>query len=354
MTRRLVSIAGLAFVLSPIATVSFGQVSNHYRGAARNSSEPHSPATLEWSVFAKSDSQTTGWLAIGPPLKGSGVTVAFKQGSDSVVLVTGSISGDTIVWESPTSGGSLAGNYRIVGGQYSGQTGEWSLRADPVAPASIRLLAATLLGALIIAAIYRLAKALAPRFWRRRLALPETTDKTVRNWTAVNGWLALLVLGNVFVGIYLLVTTGEEANTLGDTWMLAAIVPGFRTALFVEATAHFLQLMGIVVGLALIYRASPIAPTYWLLFYTTMIAYVFYDLAVVPALKAHLEAAIGSTPEPEDVSRSGAASQNLRLVFNAAIWSLYWLRSHRVRVRFAPRTDALSVEAPIIGEPSGA
>ena len=34
----------------------------------------------------------------------------------------------------------------------------------------------------------------------------------------------------------------EEVNTLGDTWMLAAMVPGFRAALFIEASVPFLQL----------------------------------------------------------------------------------------------------------------
>ena len=356
MTRRLLSIAGLAFILSPIATVSSAQLSSHYRGAVRNSSLPHSPATLEWSVFAKSDSQTTGWLAIGPPLKGSGITAAFKQGGDSVVLVTGSSSGDTIVWVSPTGGASLAGNYRVIGGQYAGETGEWSLRADPLAPTSLRVLAAALLGAGIVAAIYRLAKALAPRFWRWRLASPEVkADKTPRKWGEVGGWLAFLVLGNVAVGIYLLVTLGEEVNTLGDTWMLAAMVPGFRAALFIEASVHFLQIAGIILGLVLILRASPTAPTYWLIYYVSMIVYVFYDITAVPGFQIRLEAALGQSLGAEGVGGAKSAeTQNLRLAFNAAIWSLYWVRSYRVRVRFAPRGSELSVEAPILGEPSGA
>jgi hypothetical protein len=356
MTRRLLSIAGVAFILSSIATVSSAQLSSHYRGAARNSSLPHSPSTLEWSVFARSDSQTTGWLTIGPPLKGSGVTAAFKQGGDSVVLVTGSSSGDTIVWVSPTGGASLAGNYRVIGGQYAGESGEWSLRADPLAPTSLRVLAAALFGAVIVAAIYRLGKTLAPRFWRWRLASPEVrADKTPRNWGEVGGWLAWLVLGNVAVGIYLLATLGEEVTTLGDTWMLAAMVPGFRSALFVEASVHFLQLAGIILGLVLIARASPTAPTYWLIYYAAMIVYVFYDIAAVPGFKTQLEAALGLSLEAEGVGGTKSAeSQNMRLAFNAAIWSLYWVRSYRVRVRFAPRSNEPAVEAPIIGEPSGA
>jgi hypothetical protein len=86
-----------------------------------------------------------------------------------------------------------------------------------------------------------------------------------------------------------------------------------------------------------------------------MIVYVFYDMAAVPGFQTRLEAAIGSSLEPDDVSgTSNAKSQNLRLAVNAAIWSLYWLRSHRVRVRFAPKNSEITVEAPIVGEPSGA
>jgi hypothetical protein len=177
----------------------------------------------------------------------------------------------------------------------------------------------------------------------------------VGNLDSISGWLALLVFGNVAVGIYLLATIGENVKTLGDTWMLAAMIPGFRAVLFIETGVHFLQLVGIFVGLVLILRASPTAPTYWLIYYAVMIVYVFYDVGAVPGFQTRLEAALGTSLEPEDVSGTASAkSQNLRLAFNAAIWSWYWLRSHRVRVRFAPRNSEVTVNAPIIGEPSGA
>jgi hypothetical protein len=350
LRRRLTAIVASALIALLPTHRADAQIAEHYRGAARNSADPHSPASLELSMFSRSDTLSTGRLSIGEPLVGSGITAAIRQGPDSIVLVSASASGDTIVWFSPHPTDALGGDYRIIAGQYAGQRGEWSLRPDPVMPGSARLAAALALAVVILAVVFWLARRVAPAYWRRRLASPsEISDMDTRDWTRVGGWLAFFVLGGVGTCIYLLFTTGEVASTLGrGTWMLGAAVPRFRIALFVEGTAHFLQLFGTVVGLVLLFRRSPLAPTFWVAFMITSLVYAIYDLSAVPGFQTQLERAIGSSLD-SDTEReiTTAASRNLRVVGNAILWSAYWMSSKRVRARFAPViNDATATEPP--------
>jgi hypothetical protein len=347
MTRTLAIIGILAlFGVSP-GSSAFGQIRTHYRGAARSASDPHSPGTLEWSVFAQTDSQSTGWLAIGPPLIGSGLTAAFP-GKDSTLLVTASAAGDTIVWISPNSGDALGGEYRIVAGQFAGQRGEWSLSPDPVMPASRRVQAALAVAAILLAAIYFLARVYWPLHWHRRLASPANfSDEQARDWNEIWGWLFFFVIGGVVTTIWLLATIGEVESTIGtDMWMLAAPVPGFRSTLFLEATAHVLQLGGTVVGLFLIYRRSPLAPVFWVVLLITALFYAVYDLMAASDFKSQLETALGTSLGAEsEKEMSTAAGRNSRVVGNTILWSFYWLYSKRVRVVFAPRVpEATTLE----------
>jgi hypothetical protein len=344
MTRTLAIIAILTlFGMSPGSSAS-GQIRTHYRGAARSASDPHSPGTLEWSVFAQTDSQSTGWLAIGPPLIGSGLTAAFK-GKDTTLLVTASASGDTIVWYSPNNGDALGGEYRIVAGQYAGQQGEWSLTPDPVMPDSLRVLAALAVAAILLAGIYFLARRYSPGYWRGRLASPANfSDEQVRNWDEIGGWLAFFFFGGVVTIIWLLATIGEVGSTIGSgMWMLAAPVPAFRYTLFLEATAQLLQLGGTVIGLFLIYRKSPLAPLFWVFLLITALVYSLYDIIAASNFKSQLETSLGTSLGAEtETEMSTAAGRNSRLVVNAILWSLYWVSSKRVRVRFAPRVPEVT------------
>jgi len=361
--RRITPIVAVALIAFQATSRAEAQIAEHYRGAARSSADPHSPASLELSMFSRNDTLSTGWLAIGQPLVGSGITAAIRQGPDSIVLVTASTSGDTIVWMSPHPTDALGGEYRIIAGQYAGQSGEWSLRPDPVVPGSVRFAAAIAVALLVLVGLFLLAKRFAPAYWRRRLVSSSgMSEMHTRDWSQVGGWLAFFVLGAVGTCVYLLFTMGDVTSSIaGSTWMLGAAVPRFRIGLFVEGTAHFLQLFGTVVGLVLLFRRSPLAPTFWVAFMITSIVYAIYDLSAVPGFRTELERAIGSSLDG-DTERdiASAASRNARVVGNSLLWSLYWMSSKRVRTRFAPAIEPGIPRTPgdvdgsnLVGDASG-
>src|SRR3954469_21691201 len=78
---------GLVLVvgLLPVATA---QTADLYRGTVVNSGLRNRPATLELAIVNRTDTLTTGWLAIGSPLGGSGFTVLVPRDLDSLYLVT--------------------------------------------------------------------------------------------------------------------------------------------------------------------------------------------------------------------------------------------------------------------------
>lgn len=355
MRRSLLMVAAFAPVVLTYTVPARAQIGVHYRGAARSSSAPHSPASLELSMFSRNDTLSVGWLAIGEPLIGSGVTAAFRQGQDSIVLVTASASGDTIVWLSPHPTEALGGEYRIVAGQYAGQSGQWSLRPDPVLAGGVRLAGAVAFAILILAGVYWLANRYAPAYWRRRGDSDAVlTEWQEREWTHIGGWLGFFVLGGVGTCVYLLFTMGQVTSTVaGNTWMLGAAVRWFRAGLFVEGTAHLLQLFGTLFGLVLIFRRSPLAPVFWIALLTTSVIYGIYDLSAMSGFETQLERALGSSLDSDtDRDIATAATRNARLVVFGLLWSLYWAKSKRVFARFAPAKHDASEARAVGAEPT--
>jgi hypothetical protein len=95
--RNLISL-GLGLSTVMVASPVRAQLAAYYRGTVVNAQLRDRPATLEFSIFEQSDSQTAGWLRIGPPLGGTGVAYAVLKDLDSLYLVSVSKAGDTIVW----------------------------------------------------------------------------------------------------------------------------------------------------------------------------------------------------------------------------------------------------------------
>src|SRR5689334_17188844 len=119
MRTLVASLICLGSVKAPVPA----QVVDYYRGTVVNSQSRDKPATLELSVFQRSDTTTTGWLKIGRPLEGTGLTAVLLNHPDSLYLVSYSEAGDTIVWGSATRSGTIGGSYWITGGRSSGQGG---------------------------------------------------------------------------------------------------------------------------------------------------------------------------------------------------------------------------------------
>ena len=90
LLRPLQSVARLAALsLSLGVAAPLGaQAADYYRGTVVNAASTNRPATLELIVFQRSDSQTVGWMKVGTPLRGSGVTSGVARDLDSLYLVS--------------------------------------------------------------------------------------------------------------------------------------------------------------------------------------------------------------------------------------------------------------------------
>lgn len=315
------------------------QVADYYRGTVVNAALRDQPATLEFSVFAKSDTATTGWLRIGPPLGGTGLTAVALSDLDSLYLVTYSMEGDTIVWGSATRSGTVGGTYWITGGRYKGQGGTWRLEPRPRVSVATLALSALFIATAALLAVFTIAVYSCERWWRWREAVPLTgiTDGQMREWSSIGGWLAWIVIGNSILSLYVMATLGEIGESLGGTWMLGAAIPGMRPVLLIESAGHILQILGIAGGLILILRKSAITPAYWVGLLTVMSAYAIYDIGATSEFLPTFRSIFGSGAAAQfSREASEAETRNFRLVFNAAIWILYWIRSRRVKLVFSP------------------
>jgi curved DNA-binding protein CbpA len=108
------------------------QPASVFEGTVTNDGFPKSPASLRIALKSTADT-AVGEVEIGPPLGGSGHTVIVSK-PDSLLMVSWSQTGDTIVWGARKSGDRYRGRYRIVGGQSRDQTGAWTVRHSVTAP----------------------------------------------------------------------------------------------------------------------------------------------------------------------------------------------------------------------------
>jgi len=133
--------------------------------------------------------------------------------------------------------------------------------------------------------------------------------------------------------------------------MLGAAIDGMRPLLFFEAAAHFFQLLGIVLGLVLIWRHSRLTPIYWVSLLAVTAVYAAVDIVAGSGLGSAMTAMFGPDAAESVRGMQEATTQNGRMMVNATIWSLYWIRSRRVFVVFGPPPD---VPTPLVADESTA
>lgn len=345
--RKLVSV-GAALAAFASASPVEAQVADYYRGTVVNAQLRDRPATLEFSVFERSDSTTTGWLKVGPPLGGSGIAAVLEQDLDSLYLYSTSQTGDTIVWASATRTGSIGGSYWINGGPYTGQGGTWQLEPQPRIPVATLVLAALFIAVSVLLMIYAVAVYSCDRWWKWQEGRPvRITDAQLRDWRSIGGWLAWIVVTSCILVVYMLARVTEIGDSFGSTWMLGAVIPSIKPVLLIESAAHLLQVLGVGLGVVLIIRRSALAPPYWIALLVAMACYAVYDLGATEAFRLRFNNVFGAEASAEFAREAQeAVTQNTRMVLSAAIWSLYWLRSRRVRVAFAPSMARFDNTAP--------
>lgn len=323
-----------------------GQIADYYRGTVVNDAHTGEPADLELFVFSRSDSTTAGFLKVGPPLGGSGVTGIVRRDMDSLYLVTMTPEGDTIVWASPQHAGTLEGRYWIRGARYAGQGGRWRLVPAPRMSQAALVLFSLGAGALLVLGIAAASAASYPRWWawRLRRAGPATANER-HTLNAVAGWLGWVTFTHSCLAIYALVTIGQIVSSFGGSWMFASAIDGMRSELVLEAIGHFFQTIGVIVGLVLLWRRSQLAPVFWVLLLVLAGGYAIYDLSASADVGRALTAVFGSDSTQMLGSIRDADTQNQRMVWSAIIWSLYWIKSRRVLVVFGPPAPP-AAEAP--------
>lgn len=333
------TLVGLLCVLGIcLPPAAHAQGADLYRGTVVNSAFPDRPATLELSIFSRTDTSTTAWLGVGAPLGGSGFASIVPRGLDSLYLVSVSSTQDTIIWASATRTGTIGGEYWISGGPSDGQSGTWRLEPQPhlsVATLTMIALFIAIGGTLLV---YVGSTFVVDAWWRRRdpasLALPEEQR---RKLDSIGGWLALFVVANAAVALYLLVTVGEVTETLGTTWMLSSAVPGMRVTLMIEAATHLFQVLGLIVGLVLIFRKSPLAPPFWTGFLVLLAVAAGRDIIAGDEAMRSMNAIFGPGLAESAIAEMRRANDlNMKVVLRTVIWGLYFLRSKRVRVVFSP------------------
>jgi hypothetical protein len=100
---------------------------------------PTGPITAAVTLTVGDEYVAKGHLLIEPPLGGSG-NITLYRWADSVFFISVSPGGDTIAWLGALADRRIQGEYRVVGGQASGQWGDWQM--SQVGGASLRSLPA--------------------------------------------------------------------------------------------------------------------------------------------------------------------------------------------------------------------
>lgn len=118
--------AGGAIDTALFAVTARDRVASRYAGGVKNFQVPGPPATLQVD-FVVHENALRGTITIGAPLEGSGPFEGFHRG-DSLVLISRSALGDTILWRSAVRDSIYFGDYSITGGRFRGQGGRWAVK----------------------------------------------------------------------------------------------------------------------------------------------------------------------------------------------------------------------------------
>lgn len=124
----ILALVGLVLLQTTVSAQSFSLVGEATNlGLAESPRYPGITASLTW--HEDQTSPAGGYLQLGPELGGSGPATLLRW-SDSLLLVSVSESADTILWIGRLLMDLARGEYLIIGGQFEGQGGVWSLSAN--------------------------------------------------------------------------------------------------------------------------------------------------------------------------------------------------------------------------------
>jgi hypothetical protein len=337
------------------------QTATQYAGTAMNDASPERSATLTLTLFSRTDTAYGGVIDIGPPATGTGGVYAWHKGEEIKIVSVGAASGDTIVWTSKLTDRDLGGRFEITGGPRAGQVGTWRaalVKGPPATPATLRSpqgvpvppVSAIWPLAFIAAWVWWLAR------WVSRAPRPGSDDTPNELMVApapipladvragIGGWLALFVFGQSVGIVTLLLRIGTLRDQYVTSIGLGAAVRGLQPLVVVEMFVQLVTPLAAIAGLVLIVRRSRLAPRYELALLTFMALYALIDLAVTIPVTAEMERLLGADAagKSKGIDRSMAAQ-----IITSLAWSLYWVRSRRVRATFGAAALDLTAQTPI-------
>ncbi len=322
-----------------------------YSGSAKDDTVADSAGRLTLTLWSHTDTSFSGYVRVDPPLTLSGGAYAWHEGR-ALKFASVSTAGDTVVWSSHQTGDSIGGRYEVTGGPAEGRIGTWravrsagpsvakGTLARPTPPASLLSPDGLLALAILIVAI-----TLAVRWIR--FAPPGTLPADTPE-ARVSGWLAFFVFGQVVTLFITLAKLPEVLSPLdSEVWEMTSVVPAMRSLLVIERLIIVVQILASLIGVYLIVKAKHYAPRFYRAYLAAMAIYAAIDILGGMLLLARYKTMFS----PETLSEilpdmSSARTANLRLLVFSMAWSLYWMKSLKVKARFG---DESAIMAPASG-----
>jgi hypothetical protein len=335
-TRTLRSLSTLIVGFS----LACSEPATEYHGSATTDAVSDSAASLRIVFWTRTDTSFSGYLVAGAPAEIHGSAYGWHERS-ALKIATVSTGSDTIIWTSHKSDDEIGGRFEIVGGPRAGQEGTWraqlakgsaaspeTLRTPTFGSLALRVVAALLLTLVIGAAASRWV-------WRDPVPPEPEVDSFATNpLIGVSGWLALFVIGQSIIVVTRALAMPEALASLGGaSWDLGTLAPALRPMLVIEAAFHVLQVVGPIGGVYLVAKHNRYAPRFWFAYLIVAIALVLLDLAVMPLVSARLELALSYTPD-WNREMNQALRENARGLIGMLVWTLYWIKSQRVKATF--------------------
>lgn len=310
-----------------------------YAGSVMDETAPQSLGSLRLTFFSRTDSSFAGVMELGAPAHGTGTAYAWFEDGDLRIVTVGSRSGDTIRWTSTLTDTTLGGRYLVTGGRHAGQQGTWRARlvsGPPATPATLRspppapVPTVSSLWPLLLL----LMAAVALGRWIRRApgaAAGEAYSPSGRR--RVGGWLVVFFVGQLLTVVTWFTGVDRSWTDYTRTLGSAAVFVGLRPLIVLETAMFMLSLPIVLVGLFLLARRSRCTPRYWFSYHMGIALYVLADHAAMAFIHPQMARLYGDHALARSTA-SGTMTGRLGTVVAALIWSLYWVRSRRVRATF--------------------
>ena len=321
--------------------------SARYEGTLTDSALPDSQQALSITALTWTDSSFAGVVEHGASGGAGGAYGWFSK--NELHIVSLSPRGDTILWKATSEGPAISGSYVVNGGPSQGSTGVWTthlVRGRPITRQSLTttdssdvgwpevLLA---LGAVVV--LIWLSFVWLSKIPRTPVGPPPETSLAPKLY-GIGGWMLWFLIGQGLTILFMLARLPElwSPDTQGS-WSMGTLLPGMRALLTIEAAMHVGQIVLPVVGFVLTVKHHPWTSRFWFLYLMFLAAYGIIDITGAGAIESSTRRFMGAALASEEGSEaeSGvwvAMIANARLIVWALIWSLYWVRSIRVKQTF--------------------